>query len=231
VGVLADRLEAVSSRLIRGDSRKKTRLHDFAGNLVPPAAFASLPRCVLSTLLLKTLGVQSRQPWISYRAIRRLGRLVRPSWRVLEFGSGASSRWFASRCSFLVTLESDPEWFSVVTSTLADFENVDLRFVAPPYAPALADLDPTFDFALVDGLARDKAMKVALEKVKPGGYIYLDNADVQDAEHQAALGHLLAAADDRQPAERFLDFAPCRISVSQGVLARIGTRPPPEGSP
>jgi hypothetical protein len=49
-------------------------------------------------------------PWFTYPAIRFLQRLVRPDWRVLEYGSGNSTRWWAKRVVQVVAVEHDPAW-------------------------------------------------------------------------------------------------------------------------
>ena len=58
----------------------------------------------------------------------------------------------------------------------------------------MADRDESFDFALVDGYRRDVAVSTAIRKVRPGGFVYLDNSDVPDAEHSSARSILLGAA-------------------------------------
>ena len=49
-------------------------------------------------------------PWFTYPAIRYLERLVRPQWRVLEYGSGNSTRWWSARVKEVVAVEHDPAW-------------------------------------------------------------------------------------------------------------------------
>lgn len=49
-------------------------------------------------------------PWFTYPAIRYLKRLVRPDWRVLEYGSGNSTRWWAAHVAEVVAVEHDPAW-------------------------------------------------------------------------------------------------------------------------
>lgn len=49
-------------------------------------------------------------PWFTYSATRYLAGIVRPSYRVFEYGSGNSSRWWASRAAEVVSVEHDPLW-------------------------------------------------------------------------------------------------------------------------
>jgi hypothetical protein len=49
-------------------------------------------------------------PWFTYPAIRFLHRIARRTWRVLEYGSGNSTRWWAARVAEVVAVEHDPAW-------------------------------------------------------------------------------------------------------------------------
>ena len=213
-------LPALLVRLVQGDPRKKTRLHDFRGNLVPLAGLAYLPHCLASTARVKLLGSLPPLPWLGYRAIHRLERLLQPSWRVLEMGSGQSSTWLARRCGELWTVENEPAWYDVVARSLAGVGHAHLILQPPPYDGLAERIPHGVDFALVDGVARDEAMGFALRQVRPGGYVYLDNADVADAQHERARDLLLAAAAPGT-VERFVDLAPGKVTASQGLLARL----------
>jgi len=211
----------VLTRVLRGDPRKVSRFHDFAGNAAPLAAYARLPTCIASTLIKKVAGRHPAGPWLGYRGIRRLADLLRPTWQVLEFGAGNSTRWLADRVAKVVSIEGDPAWYGRIAVAVARRTNVNLILQPPPYDAAFAaSLAATFDFCLVDGLARDRAMELALSKVAPGGFVYLDNADVQDDEHQRARRLLLARCEPAS-VEIFIDFFPGQITVSQGILGRV----------
>lgn len=57
-------------------------------------------------------------PWFTYPATRYLSRLVQPHWRVLEYGSGNSTRWWAARVAEVVAIEHDPAWASALRRDL-----------------------------------------------------------------------------------------------------------------
>ena len=104
--------------------------------------------------------------------------------------------------------------------------NVDFRLCAPAEAHLLPDYeDSFFDLVLVDGLNRDQAMLTALTKVKPGGYIYLDNSDMPYRAHRTAKAMLLKAAGGEANVRIFNDLSPARISVNEGILAAIAQKP------
>ena len=106
------------SRLITGDGLRRSRLHTYGGKCLDIGGFAYLPHAVWSAVALKVFGQWTNSPWLSYRGVRESDRLVRPDWRVLEFGSGMSSRFFATRCAQLVSIESDPDWYERMRPTL-----------------------------------------------------------------------------------------------------------------
>jgi len=133
-----------------------------------------------------------QHPWLTADAIPMLEELLRKSDRGIEWGSGRSTRWFASQVQHLVSVESSKLWFERVTQQLKDegIENVDYHLVETTendekdvdarreYAQIARKLeDCSLDFALVDGFARGQCMLEALPKLKPGGILILDNAN------------------------------------------------------
>jgi hypothetical protein len=51
-------------------------------------------------------------PWFTYPAIQFLKGVVRPSWKVLEYGSGYSTVFWNARCAVTVSVEHDEYWFN-----------------------------------------------------------------------------------------------------------------------
>jgi predicted O-methyltransferase YrrM len=177
----------------------------------------------ICTTILRKAGIQWWSPWWPYPAIRHLGVLIRDSWRVLEFGSGASTPWLASRAQHVVSLESNRDWYSRVQSRLhaVGYSNVDLRLREGQTDYATVDMysQSGFDLVIVDGAWRDLCAQTAVRLVRPGGYIYLDNSDVPDPDHRFAVETLLAAATT---VERFVGLCPGTIAVNQGLLVGVG---------
>jgi hypothetical protein len=215
----------VLRRILQGDPGKESRFRDFEGRLPPLSAWTYLPASIASTIRFKATGTRAAIPWLGYRATRRIARIVRPGTRVLEFGSGLSTVWFARRGVEVLSVEARQEWVSQVEEWLAKIPGHKVRIVCaePPYqSDFLADFvaGQEFDFALVDGDGRDSAMRAALSAVRPGGYLYLDNADVQEASHRAARDLALASG----PSEWFVDFTPFHVFVSTGILVKKNER-------
>jgi predicted O-methyltransferase YrrM len=216
-------------RIIRGDNLHKTRLHNCAGELIDWRGLCYLPHSLFSAFLRKAFRYHQVVPWLGYRAIRHLDGLIGQDWKVLEFGSGMSSLWFAQRCKLLVSIETDPAWYEKVTALLArrGITNIDYR-LQNDSKPLTLDEHPdhSFEFALVDGTARYPEAMLATQKVRPGGYIYLDNCDTPWEDHQRAREHLLAM----EPAavRYFTDLCPFQVSVQQGML--VQTRADPDAA-
>ncbi|MGH3186217.1 MAG: class I SAM-dependent methyltransferase [Streptosporangiaceae bacterium] len=129
-------------------------------------------------------------PWLTPEAVRLLGRMLLPSDRGLEFGSGRSTIWFAQRVRHLTSVEHDERWYADVSGRLKEraLGNVDY-ILAPRDEPAergggskyaqvaLAFADSSLDFALIDGTYREHTARYALLLIKPGGILIIDNVN------------------------------------------------------
>lgn len=74
-------------------------------------------------------------PWITYPAIKVLESIVKSDFRVLEYGSGNSSRWWRPRVAQLVSVEHDPEWYQAISrepSCNGHVIHVPINAPAPP---------------------------------------------------------------------------------------------------
>jgi hypothetical protein len=214
----------ISERVVTGDRLRRTRFHNYRGQRIDAAGLAYLPLAAMSALMFKLTGRRPEIPWLGYRAIRRLGELIRPDWRVLEWGSGMSSLWLARRCRQLVYLETDAEWYVRMLGEFrrAGLTNVICGYCATDYClRAESEPDGSFDFAMVGGLISPEiSAEAAVRKVRAGGYVFLDNSDVQRDGHRAARRLLLDAAVEGS-VEVFNDFTPAQVAVQEGTLIRV----------
>ncbi len=131
-------------------------------------------------------GKTPERPWIVPAAVGWLGRRTRPDWAVLELGSGRSTIWFARRAGRVLSFEDNEYWYPRTRERLdeAGLENVELRLRPVEELPhEIAALpDAGFDLVVVDFLeapsvTRVDALKPAMKKVRPGGYLLLDDSD------------------------------------------------------
>jgi predicted O-methyltransferase YrrM len=119
-------------------------------------------------------------PWLGHEMVKLLENWLLPEDRGLEWGSGRSTIWFAERVGTLVSLEHNPKWHRTVDAMLKTkgVKNVEYhlreneleyRRVANQYPPE------SFDFILVDGVARDECALTAISLVKRGGIVIVDD--------------------------------------------------------
>lgn len=147
-------------------------------------------------------------PWIPYVARDFLATVVSPDWWAFEWGSGGSTIYWAQHCAHVVSIEHSREWYDTVQGALAaaglrgqvqlvpgelpclvagpnvnhpahyfDLHHPELNFKR--YVEAIDEYpDEHFDLIFVDGMARPSCITYGVGKVKPGGWLLLDNSDV-----------------------------------------------------
>jgi SAM-dependent methyltransferase len=176
--------EPSSRRLMRGPHDPGTRAGRFhtvrgpmglSGWLRYPAAWWRARR-----------GSTPERPWIVPAAIGWLRRRIRSDWSVLELGAGRSTVWFARRAGRVISFEDNEFWAEQTRGRLREvgLENVELRQLAVEGFAAEVDTlpDGSFDLVVVDFLeapavTRIDVLKRAMERVKPGGLLLLDDSD------------------------------------------------------
>jgi hypothetical protein len=55
-------------------------------------------------------------PMITYPSFRQLARIVKPEWRVFEYGCGGSSLWWAANVKEVISVEHDAAWASRIAA-------------------------------------------------------------------------------------------------------------------
>jgi hypothetical protein len=142
-------------------------------------------------------------PWVTYSAIDWFSHHLTQDMILFEWGSGGSTAFFSRRVKRIITIEHDPIWYQDVDNFLEEkgYKNISLRLVEPVTAKNIDPLytstdvnhigksfesyikaineypDIFFDIVVVDGRARPGCMRQALPKIKPGGFLVLDNSD------------------------------------------------------
>lgn len=219
------------TRVISGDSVRKTRLHDEKGNLCPPANLIMHgPPAIITGLLRILVGYIPEKPWIAYSSIRLLDKFLDKKSRVLEFGSGMSTIWFASHAGEVNSVEHNKPWHKSISSIIRerDIRNVNYKFAEDEaeYASFMADDTNGFDLVLIDGRCRSKCLANASKLVRPGGILYLDNSDkdstTRGGDMRLAESALREFAEQRGAAvTEVVDFAPAQLFVQQGLYTKL----------
>ncbi|HEY0863732.1 MAG TPA: hypothetical protein VGD97_06475 [Lacunisphaera sp.] len=157
---------------------------------------AQVPRYVSHLPVWARSPIDLELPWFSYGAIDFLRDAVRPGHMVFEFGSGGSSVFLARRAQQVQSVENDPAWHAIVTARaqklglanlhceLHAFGDEDAhRYAELPYFRAIEGR--RFDLIVVDGFCgfstgtygalRPHCFRLALQAVRPGGMIVVDD--------------------------------------------------------
>jgi hypothetical protein len=176
-----------------------------------PRGLRHAPR-YLRSLLPDRSPLADAVPMMTFDAIAWLSAYLRPEMHVFEYGSGGSTVFFTSRVDRLVSIEHDPEWYSrtkdrIGTVTLdrltyvlqppepgseGGFGSTDDRYDGMNFAAYVRTIDDYpdagFDLVSVDGRARSACLTRAVQKVRPGGFVLLDNSDRE--EYSTAMKEL-----------------------------------------
>ncbi|WP_448041502.1 hypothetical protein [Bradyrhizobium liaoningense] len=116
-----------------------------------------------------------RIPWYTYPAIDLLSQKSFRNKRVLEFGGGHSTVWWAKRCQTIVSFDANESWVQSVKPLLPT--NASITHVADPTMPTAPLIDGNFDVIIIDGLDRFRATEISSGLLKPGGAFIVDNSD------------------------------------------------------
>ena len=158
-----------------------------------------------------------RIPWIPFACQDFISGSIGSASAVFEFGSGGSTLYFACRVRHLVSVEHDEGWYATAKCVIDEdnVQNSEYYLEAPisnsvedssgacpfgysgdgypgmtfiSYASKIDNYpDSSFDLVMVDGRARNACMWHSRMKVKPGGYLVLDNAEREKYSKGIAL--------------------------------------------
>lgn len=137
-------------------------------------------------------------PWWTFEAADEVAAFLRSraDARVFEWGSGASTVWLGARAASVVSVEHDAAWARHVAGSLPENATLVLREPRSSDAPAVASakagfagldfagyvavldgVDGDFDLIVVDGRAREACLARAVDRLRPGGLVVVDNVE------------------------------------------------------
>jgi predicted O-methyltransferase YrrM len=222
---------AFLTKVISGDTLRISRLHDEKGNFAgwKNVALHAAP-AVVTGFFHFCFGYNPELPWISYSAIKLLTRFLHKKSRVLEFGSGMSTIWYAGRAGEVFSVEDCPPWYEKVTKIIRKkgLDNITYRLAESDseYYTFMSQDTIGFDLIMVDGSHRSKCIAHAEKLLKPGGILYLDNSDKDsagkggDMRVAEELSRSFAKASNAQ-IRTFTDFAPTQFFVEQCMIVKL----------
>ena len=116
-------------------------------------------------------------PWFTYPAIEYLNQLDLSDFRVLEFGSGCSTLYWARRTKEVVSIEDSKSWYERMAPRLPD----NVRYIHAPthddIVRAASEVEGPFDIIVNDGIYRYDVAVASRAKLAEGGLVILDNSD------------------------------------------------------
>jgi hypothetical protein len=170
---------------------------------VPPRVYWLLRRlvCFVSPLMYAVQSGQLRSavtgkvvdrrggplPWLTYPAIDFLGSLAYEGKKVLEFGSGYSTLWWAQRADSVISLEADQRWMDAMADQMPANATV-LPLPTDPTDRYHRTVDVVgflaehvrgqkFDVIVIDGVDRVGTARASLPYLAAGGIFVTDNSD------------------------------------------------------
>ncbi|HSI34205.1 MAG: SAM-dependent methyltransferase [Phycisphaerae bacterium] len=116
-------------------------------------------------------------PWITFPAIEYIKQLDLSHARVLEYGSGFSTHFWAKRVKHVTSIEDDKSWYERMSRKMP--KTVDYRLCPDEetYVNEVKKLDGKFDIIVNDGIHRFRCGQASRDRLKDGGFIILDNSD------------------------------------------------------
>lgn len=116
-------------------------------------------------------------PWMNYAIIDFLRERMQAQWRVFEFGSGASTCWWAKRVSSVVACEHDLSWVQHMRPLYP--ANVTVLHIPlsenGEYCRAITTQEGYFDVVVSDGRDRVRCLVNAVLRLSPHGVMILDD--------------------------------------------------------
>lgn len=219
------------TKIVAGNELRKTRLHDEKGNFVGwYRLFLHGPLALFTGLLRLLFGYRVEQPWIAYDSIEVLRKHLNKQSRVLEYGSGMSTLWYAKHAGFVCSVEDCKPWFDVVDNKIRGgaLGNISYQFARndEEYSSCFLNDEQGFDLIMIDGSCRSACVHNSTKLLRAGGILYLDNSDKDSTERGGDMRHAeqfaLEFAKERNGIATYVtDFAPTQLFVQQGLMIRL----------
>jgi len=164
------------------------------------------------------MGTNMKRICLNQSVLDFMDDKLSPESFVLEYGAGWSSRWFADRCGRLISIETDPRWFTKVSNDLQGANcNLELR-LTKQVADVCRDLgDNCVDLILIDCAEahRYQATTNAWRLLKPGGWLIFDDAQrKQHLESVLWMGKIAGVATRLEWKQGDIESAMPRLALA-----------------
>ena len=161
-------------------------IRSFSTALITPVVFSLWSGHFKSSLREKALSRRNEPlPWYTYPCIQLLLHREFSGKKVLEFGGGQSTLWWASKADQVVTLEADAQWYAQLVKVIP--KNVNLYLIPPTtnrteYIENVRRvLEPwprsSFDVIVIDSDFREDLIALSLTLLSEDGVLICDDAE------------------------------------------------------
>ena len=104
-------------------------------------------------------------PRFAIPAVEFLEGIIRPGFRVLEWGAGSSTLWFAERGCIVDAVEHDPTWGKRITARLRLPSRVLGRQLGQEYLEPVSSIDD-YNIIVIDGRCRCNCAEFVLGQME-----------------------------------------------------------------
>ena len=119
-------------------------------------------------------------PWFTYPAIDYIRQLDFSEKTIFEWGAGFSTLFWSSRAKSVISVETDPLWYSLLKPQLGPNCELILATREVEQYSSLIHNKNQFDVIIIDGTgeSREACSRAAIPNLRRGGLIILDNSDL-----------------------------------------------------
>lgn len=117
-------------------------------------------------------------PWATFPYIAFIEARLRADLKIFEYGSGASTLYYAQRANRVIAVEHDAGFADALARHLPSHATVLLEELhSDAYIHAIERDGGEFDVVSVDGRDRVKCLAAAMTRLHPAGVVVLDDAE------------------------------------------------------
>lgn len=120
-------------------------------------------------------------PWYTYPAIEYLSHIDFSSLKVLEYGSGNSTLWWAKKCEELVSIEGNSKWYEKIKGVAQISNKVTYLLETSEDAYIRQDYLLVANVIVIDGFYRSKCADWLIKSIHDKSHnvamLIIDNAD------------------------------------------------------
>ena len=118
-------------------------------------------------------------PWFTYGCTQFVENRLNKTMAVLEFGSGNSTKWFASRCKEVLSIEGSIDFYNSFKTELYDIENVEYCLIESDqdHFKWVNESKREFQVVIIDGTNRINCAKNCLKWLSSDGIIIWDDSE------------------------------------------------------